>query len=133
MEQQRDDKGVGGSETAAVRRTDGSSGGGLSFSAFLFFILFALPGTPKDLLCYFAGLTDMGLLEWAVICSLGRLPSIITSTIGGSALGEKNYAAAAVTFGVTLCLSALGLIIYRMVCEKRKKDGGGEDEAGEDA
>ena len=42
MEQQRDDKGVGGSETAAVRRTDGSSGGGLSFSAFLFFILFAV-------------------------------------------------------------------------------------------
>lgn len=86
----------------------------------LLFVLFALPGTPKDLLCYFAGLTDIGLLEWAVICSLGRLPSIVTSTVGGSALGNKNYTAAIVTFCVTALVSVFGLIIYRVLCEKRK-------------
>lgn len=100
----------------------------------LLFVLFALPGTPKDLLCYFAGLTDIGILEWAVICSLGRLPSIITSTIGGSALGDKNYTAAFITFGVTAALSAAGLIVYRVICERRqRKKGGSASEAGDDA
>ena len=41
-----------------------------------------IPGTPKDLLCYFAGLTDMKFPVFLLICSLGRLPSLVTSTIG---------------------------------------------------
>ncbi len=91
----------------------------------LMFAFFALPGTPKDLLCYFAGLTDIGIVEWMVICSVGRLPSIVTSTVGGSALGSKNYATAAVVFAATLAVSIAGLIVYRKVCERKKskKDG----------
>ena len=50
---------------------------------FLFLVVFTVPGTPKDLLCYFAGLTDIRFPVWLLICSFGRIPSIITSTIGG--------------------------------------------------
>lgn len=57
----------------------------------IFFIIFMIPGTPKDLLCYFTGLTDIKFSLWLLICSLGRLPSIITSTVGGDALGTSNY------------------------------------------
>ena len=38
---------------------------------FLFLVIFMLPGTPKDLLCYFAGLTDMPFSLWLMICSGG--------------------------------------------------------------
>ena len=62
----------------------------------LFWLIFAVPGTPKDLLCYFAGLTDMKWSSWLLIAAVGRLPSIVTSTVGGGALGEQNYAAAAI-------------------------------------
>ena len=56
---------------------------------FLYLLIFMIPGTPKDLLCYFAGLTDVRFPVWLIICSLGRLPAIITSTVGGSALSTS--------------------------------------------
>ena len=85
---------------------------------FLFLVIFMLPGTPKDLLCYFAGLTDMPFSLWLMICSLGRLPSIVTSTIGGSALGSQNYTAAILVFAGTLLVSGLGLLVYDRICKR---------------
>lgn len=79
---------------------------------YLYLLVFMIPGTPKDLLCYFAGLTDIRFPVWLIICSLGRVPSIITSTIGGSALSTKNYWFAVGVFAVTLALSGLGLLAY---------------------
>lgn len=52
----------------------------------LLWLVFTVPGTPKDLLCYFAGLMDLRWPSWLLIASVGRLPSIITSTVGGNAL-----------------------------------------------
>ncbi len=88
----------------------------------LFLIIFMIPGTPKDLLCYFAGLTDIKFQVWLLICSLGRLPSIITSTVGGDALGTEKYIFAAIVFAITLAISAAGLIIYNRICAREKKN-----------
>ncbi|MFR6394683.1 MAG: TVP38/TMEM64 family protein [Oscillospiraceae bacterium] len=41
---------------------------------FLFWLIFTIPGTPKDLLCYFAGLTDLRWGTWLLLCTAGRLP-----------------------------------------------------------
>ena len=84
----------------------------------LFLLIFMIPGTPKDLLCYFAGLTDLPFGVWLLICSFGRFPSIITSTVGGSALGTKQYVFAVVVFAVTLLISGAGLLIYGRICKK---------------
>ena len=95
----------------------------------LFLIIFMLPGTPKDLLSYFAGLTNMRFPVWLLICSLGRIPSIISSTIGGDALGTKNYWSAITIFAVTLALSAAGVLVYDRLCAHRgskKKGSGGQ-------
>ncbi len=93
---------------------------------YLYLLVFMIPGTPKDLLCYFAGLTDIRFPVWLIICSLGRVPSIITSTIGGSALSTKNYWFAVGVFAVTLALSGLGLLAYnalrRRHGEKNEKE-----------
>ncbi len=94
---------------------------------FLFLIIFMLPGTPKDLLCYFAGLTDMPASLWLMICSLGRLPSIVTSTVSGSALGSQNYKLAVVVFAVTLLISGAGLFIYDRICKKHTGKESGEE------
>ena len=87
---------------------------------FLFLIVYMLPGTPKDLLGYFAGLTDIPFPIFCLICTLGRIPSVITSTIGGNALGTKRYGAAIITFAVTLAVSGIGLLIYNRICKKHK-------------
>lgn len=82
-------------------------------------IVFLIPGTPKDILTYFAGLTPMKLTTWMLITTFARLPSIITSTAGGNALGTKEYAAAALVFAVTVVASGVGLLIYKKMSNKK--------------
>ena len=89
-------------------------------SQWVFFIFF-LPGTPKDLLCYFVGLTAMPLRTWVLISAVARLPSIITSTVGGNALGMGEYTFAVVVFAATLAISGLGMLLYRTVCSARER------------
>ncbi len=79
------------------------------------FIAFIIPGTPKDLLCYVAGLTDIRLSRWIIITSIARIPAITISTIGGNAIGTKSYLFAAVVFAVTVIISAVGVLIYRRI------------------
>lgn len=81
----------------------------------LTFILFFIPGTPKDLLTYFIGLTPMKLTTWILISSIARIPSVITSTIGGNALGMKDYKFAVIAFLVTVLVSILGILIHRKI------------------
>lgn len=88
---------------------------------FLFLVVFTVPGSPKDLLCYFAGLTDISIPALLVICSLGRIPSVVTSTIVGDALGTSRYVMAAVVFAVTLAVSCAGLLIYQKICRTHNR------------
>ncbi len=49
----------------------------------IMFILFLIPGTPKDFLVYIAGLLPIKLHRFIIITTIARLPSIITSTLAG--------------------------------------------------
>ena len=84
----------------------------------IFLILFIVPGTPKDLLCYYGGLTDISMPLLIFICTVCRFPSIITSTIGGNALGTGEYGIAVIVFAVTAVISAIGIIIYNKFSKK---------------
>lgn len=86
--------------------------------ATIVFLMFFLPGTPKDLLTYFVGVTDIKPSHFALICIFARIPSVITSTIGGSFLGLKKYIFAILVFSVTLLISLLGLLIYKYISKK---------------
>lgn len=84
------------------------------------FILFLIPGTPKDLLTYFGGLTPIKWYVWLLITTLARIPSIITSVIAGNALGSRDYTLAIITGTATLAISVAGLIIYGVITKKRR-------------
>jgi len=85
------------------------------------FFLFFLPGTPKDLLCYIVGLTELPLRSWLLICAIAPLPSVITSTIGGNALGMEDYDFAILIFVITVLISGAGLLAYRLLCRSRER------------
>ena len=87
----------------------------------LIFLVFFLPGTPKDLLTYFAPLTDIKFGHFILLASVARLPSVITSTVGGDALGGKNYLSAVIVFSVTLIISAIGWWIYNIIINHKNK------------
>lgn len=81
----------------------------------LTFILFFIPGTPKDLLTYFIGLTPMKLTTWIIITCTARIPSVITSTIGGNALGLRNYKFAIIAFAIAVIVSIIGIFIHNRI------------------
>ena len=87
----------------------------------LIFIVNAIPGTPKDLLSYFVALTKIKLSTWLLIVVVSRVPSVVTSTVGGSALGMENYVFAIVTFAVTLVVSGIGVLIYNRIRRGREE------------
>ena len=79
------------------------------------FILMLIPGTPKDFISYFAGLTQLKTLEWLVIVTVARIPSLITSTITGAAAGEQNYTLSIVMLAIALVISGFGILYYRKI------------------
>ncbi len=87
------------------------------------FILFLIPGTPKDLLTYVVPLTPMKLGDFLWITLLARLPSLLSSTVTGSMAHQGSYTGALITYGVTILFSGLAILWYRK-SEKKQK---GED------
>lgn len=85
----------------------------------LLFLLYFIPGTPKDLLTYFASLTDIKLNDFLIISLTARLPSVITSTIGGHMLSNENYWGAVLLYGITGAVSIAGLLSYKAIVRKR--------------
>jgi len=86
---------------------------------FIFFILFFLPGTPKDLFTYIGGLMPIRTSRFILISTFARFPSIITSTFAGSNIIEGNIELTIITFIVTLIISLLGIFIFHQL-EKQK-------------
>jgi len=87
---------------------------------FIFFV-FLMPGTPKDVLCYCVGLTNLKLSEWILISTIARIPSIITSTIGGNALGLGQNTFAVIVFAATVAVSLAGYFLYNKTVSLRQK------------
>ena len=85
------------------------------------FFIFLIPGTPKDVLSYVAGITSIKLVPFLLISGVARIPSVISSTIGGSYLGTKNYTMAASIFIVTLLISGILFFIYKRYEKKKSK------------
>lgn len=88
----------------------------------LIFLMFFIPGTPKDLLTYFVGLTDIKLGSFLVISLVARIPSVLSSTFGGHLLGEGKYWGAVILYAITGGLSVLGLWLYKIILRRRQKN-----------
>ena len=86
----------------------------------LTFLLFFIPGTPKDLLTYFVGLTPIKPAHFLLIACLARLPSVITSTLSGHAFGDRDYLFAVILLTATVTVSLLGMLIYRKITLRRQ-------------
>lgn len=86
----------------------------------LVFILFLIPGTPKDLLTYVVPLTPMKLSTFLWLTSLARIPSLFSSTVTGSLAQNENYVAAIITYAITFLVSGLLILWYRKTSLSQK-------------
>lgn len=87
-------------------------------------ILFLIPGTPKDLLTYIIGLTEMSIPAYVLLTTFCRFPSIIMSTLSGDAMGEQKWMTALWFFVITGVLSGTGYLIYMFIQKKTGKGKG---------
>lgn len=88
----------------------------------LVFILFLIPGTPKDLLTYVVGLTPMKLTTFLLLTTLARIPSVVSSAVTGSLAQKGSYTAAIVTYGVTLVITVICVLWYRRISKQEKME-----------
>ncbi len=84
------------------------------------FLIMMIPGTPKDLISYFVPLTKIRAGHWLALTTFARIPSVVTSTVGGDALGEGRYLFALIVFAVTCCISLAGALLFDRFTKKRK-------------
>ena len=74
----------------------------------LSFLLFLIPGFPKDALCYILGLTPMHTGIFLVLSTLGRIPGTLIATLQGAKAFDEQYR----TFLILLGLSTLVILIF---------------------
>lgn len=74
-------------------------------------ILFLIPGTPKDLLVYIAGLLPLKPLRFILISTFARLPSVISSTFAGSNLVAGNWKFSIIIYAVTFIVVGIAILI----------------------
>jgi uncharacterized membrane protein YdjX (TVP38/TMEM64 family) len=80
-------------------------------SAIIFFLLFVIPGIPKDILCYVAGLSPMRFFFFAGLSFLGRLPGILGSAIIGNAAAGEQWLLVAIIGGAAVILFVIGFFL----------------------
>lgn len=88
---------------------------------FTTFLLFFIPGTPKDALTYVAGLTPIKPLTFILVSSIARIPSVVTSVWAGAYLGTGNWLHSAILFGIAGLLAVIGIIVHKKWMQRMEK------------
>jgi len=86
----------------------------------LVFIIFLIPGTPKDAVTYLIGVTPMKLCRFISLSTLARIPSVLSSTLVGNALGEQRYFLSIIIYSITAVISLIGILVYRRIGKEDK-------------
>ncbi len=88
----------------------------------LIFILFFIPGTPKDILTYFAPFTGINYLRFILLTTLGRIPSVVSSTFAGATLSEGSILKTVLIFAITGVIGIIGIYINSRITAKHNID-----------
>jgi len=92
--------------------------------AVICFLLFLLPGFPKDVLCYVLGLTGMRLSTFLIVSTLGRMPGTYMLTIQGASLRSQHYATAVLVAVISAVLVVLGYLYKDHFVHRMKSTAG---------
>ncbi len=84
------------------------------------FILFLIPGLPKDFFTFIAPLTPISIHRFVLISTLGRAPGMLITTYAGVSLLEGNYLLAVALYGVLGLCALIGVIFYRRMVKEEK-------------
>ena len=72
------------------------------------FLLFLIPGFPKDALCYLLGLTPMHIGIFLFISTIGRIPGTLMAVFQGAKAFSHQY----ISFFILLAISGLAILAF---------------------
>ncbi len=84
------------------------------------FILFVIPGMPKDLLCYIFPLTTIEEKRFMVISVIARIPAIITSIYAADYIYDGDYIKAGIIWGIVMLISGGAILVSSVLMKKHK-------------
>ena len=74
------------------------------------FILFLIPGMPKDVFTYLVPLTDMEIKRFVVLSNVARIPGVLASTYTAHGLAEGDIVGPIVVVALVAIVAAAGII-----------------------
>lgn len=86
---------------------------------FIVFILFLIPGLPKDVFTYILPLTSMKFSKFVALSNLGRIPGIVVSTYAAANITDGNIVTSVVLFAVLAAVSVIGIVAANKLTDKR--------------
>ena len=94
--------------------------------AVISFLLFVIPGFPKDCLCYILGLTGMNISTFLIVSTLGRMPGTYLLTMQGASIGSGQYETAIVIAAISGVIVLIAYLyrsqLYHWIRAFREKD-----------
>ncbi len=85
----------------------------------LVFILFLIPGMPKDTFTYLVPLTNMKLAPFLIISNCARIPGILITTFAAGGLADGDYTQSIIIFAIAAAIAITGMIGYRWYSKKK--------------
>jgi uncharacterized membrane protein YdjX (TVP38/TMEM64 family) len=82
------------------------------------FVLFLIPGIPKDTLVYISGLTPIKPLRFLLICTIARFPGILGSAYIGANIQEKDYLSVWIMIGIASVLFVIGVLFRDKIIDR---------------
>jgi uncharacterized membrane protein YdjX (TVP38/TMEM64 family) len=73
--------------------------------ALVFFLLFVIPGFPKDYLCLFLGLTNLSVKAFALMVAIGRMPGTLMLSLQGAQVFQGNYVTLILLIAISLAFA----------------------------
>ena len=81
------------------------------------FILFLIPGFPKDVLTYIVPLSDMNLRTFLLISTICRTPGVIISTYAAAGLADGNIVTSVIIFVVAALIAIIVLLLRNRIID----------------
>jgi uncharacterized membrane protein YdjX (TVP38/TMEM64 family) len=78
-------------------------------SALIVFLLYLVPGVPKDYLSYILGLSQLPLRAFIAIVTLARMPCTFILTLQGAEIYKGNYLVAASLWALIIFIALISL------------------------
>lgn len=85
---------------------------------FILFVIFVVPGLPKDFMIYVAGLTAIKPARFFGILTISRLPWIISSASVGANINAGNYKLTIIISSIAIIFCILGMIYKDKIIKK---------------